>query len=86
MFPEGHKLPSNYYVVKKMVKKLSLEYDKINACENDYMLYGDDKDLEICKYCELSHYKVAKNYGSNTIPRKVLRYFKITPRLPRIIT
>ena len=85
VFPEGHKLPSNYYAVKKMVKKLSLEYDKIHACENDCMLfYGEDKDLEIYKYCELSRYKVATNYGGHTIPRKVLGYFKITPRLQRL--
>ena len=82
VFPEGHKLPSNYYAVKKIVKKLSLGYEKIHACENDCMLfYGDDKDLENCKYCNLSRYKAATHAGNNTIPRKVLRYFKITPRL-----
>ena len=31
VFPEGHKLPSNYYAVKKIVKKLSLGYEK-NSC------------------------------------------------------
>nr|XP_017233132.1 PREDICTED: uncharacterized protein LOC108207183 [Daucus carota subsp. sativus] len=85
VFPEGHKLPSNYYAVKKIVKKLSLGYEKIHACENDCMLfYGDDKDLENCKYCNLSRYKAATHAGNNTIPRKVLRYFKITPRLQRL--
>ncbi|XP_074336473.1 uncharacterized protein LOC141673618 [Apium graveolens] len=68
-----------------MVKKLSLGYEKIHACENDCMLfYGDDKYLENCKYCELSRYKDATNGGSDTIPRKILRYFKITPRLQRL--
>ena len=85
VFPVGHKLPSNYYAVKKMVKKLSLGYEKIHACENDCMLfYGDDKDLKNCKFCNLSRYKVATHVGNNTIPRKVLRYFKITPRLQRL--
>ncbi|KAL8125779.1 hypothetical protein AgCh_013165 [Apium graveolens] len=85
VFPEGHKLPFNYYGVKKMVKKLSLGFEKIHACENDCMLfYGDDKDLENCKYCELSRYKDTTNGGSDTIPRKILRYFKITPRLQRL--
>ena len=28
VFSEGHKLPSNYYAVKKIVKKLSLGYEK----------------------------------------------------------
>ncbi|XP_074374342.1 uncharacterized protein LOC141714740 [Apium graveolens] len=85
VFPEGHKLPFNYYGVKKMVKKLNLGYEKIQACENDCMLfYGDDKYLENCKYCELSRYKDSTNGGSDTIPRKILRYFKITPRLQRL--
>ncbi|XP_074351799.1 uncharacterized protein LOC141690944 [Apium graveolens] len=85
VFPEGHKLPFNYYGVKKMVKKLNLGYEKIHACENDCMLfYSDDKDLENCKYCELSRYKDSINGGSDTIPRKILRYFKITPRLQRL--
>ncbi|XP_074327411.1 uncharacterized protein LOC141665331 [Apium graveolens] len=82
VFPEGHKLPFKYYGVQKMVKKLNLGYEKIHACENDCMLfYSDDKDLENCKYCELSRYKDSINGGSDTIPRKILRYFKITPRL-----
>ncbi|KAK1405700.1 hypothetical protein POM88_005305 [Heracleum sosnowskyi] len=85
VFPEGHKLPFNYYDVKKMVKKLNMGYEKIHACENDCMLfYGDDKDLENCKYCELSRYNVATNGGSDTILRKILRYFKITHRLQRL--
>ncbi|XP_074326065.1 uncharacterized protein LOC141664087 isoform X1 [Apium graveolens] len=68
-----------------MVKKLNLGYEKIHACENDCMLfYGVDKDLENCKNCELSRYKDATNGGSDTIPRKILRYFKITPHLQRL--
>ncbi|XP_074374617.1 uncharacterized protein LOC141715028 [Apium graveolens] len=36
------------------------------------------------KYCGISRYKDAKEGGSNTIPRKVLRYFPLTTRLQRL--
>ncbi|KAJ8615539.1 hypothetical protein MRB53_034911 [Persea americana] len=36
MLPDGEKLPDNYYFCKKMVKKLGLGYQKIDACPNDY--------------------------------------------------
>ncbi|KAJ8639970.1 hypothetical protein MRB53_016664 [Persea americana] len=36
MLPNGEKLPDNYYFCKKMVKKLGLGYQKIDACPNDY--------------------------------------------------
>ncbi|KAJ8618010.1 hypothetical protein MRB53_014196 [Persea americana] len=36
MLLDGEKLPDNYYFCKKMVKKLGLGYQKIDACLNDY--------------------------------------------------
>ncbi|KAJ8639967.1 hypothetical protein MRB53_016661 [Persea americana] len=36
MLPDGEKLPDNYYFCKKMVKKLGLGYQKIDACPNNY--------------------------------------------------
>ena len=64
---------------------LSKKIVKMHACENDCILfYGDDKDLKNSKYCNFSRYKAATHAGINTFPRKVLRYFKITPRLQRV--
>ena len=85
VFPRDHKLSENFNNCKKIVKKLNLGYDKIHACENDCMLfYGDDSHIKYCKYCKLSRYKDAKEGGSQTIPRKVLRYFRLTNRLRRL--
>ncbi|XP_063939076.1 uncharacterized protein LOC135148326 [Daucus carota subsp. sativus] len=87
VFPaDKHKLPLNYYVVKKKVKRLStLAYEKIHACENDCMLfYGSDKDIRNCKYCKLSRYKATTNAGNNVVPRKIFRHFKITDHLQRL--
>lgn len=82
VLPENHTLPPDYKEVKKLVKKLNLGYEKIDACENDCMLfYGEDRNNTFCKYCTLSRYKDATAGGSQTIPRKILRYFRLTPRL-----
>ncbi|XP_074373648.1 uncharacterized protein LOC141713995 [Apium graveolens] len=78
VLPEEHTLPSKYRDIKKMVKKINLGYEKIHACENDYMLfYGDDKDNSCCRYCRISRYKDAKKGGSNTIPRKDIRNVRL---------
>ena len=78
VFLVGHKLPSNYYAVKKIVRKLSLGYEKIHGFENDCMLfYGDDKDLENCKYCNLSRYKAATHAGNNTNPGPLYSGFSL---------
>ncbi|XP_074349663.1 uncharacterized protein LOC141689305 [Apium graveolens] len=38
MLPDNEKLPDNFYYYKKMVKKLGLGYQKIDACPNGYRL------------------------------------------------
>ncbi|XP_074377270.1 uncharacterized protein LOC141718785 [Apium graveolens] len=48
------------------------------------LFYGDDKDNSCCRYCGISRYKDAKEGGSNTILRNVLRYFPLTTRLKRL--
>lgn len=48
------KLPIYFYDAKKTIKKLCLDYIKIDACPNDCMLYwGDDANDERCKHCQL---------------------------------
>ncbi|XP_074326600.1 uncharacterized protein LOC141664542 [Apium graveolens] len=39
VFPENHNLPETYYDVKKMISGLNMGYEKIDACENDCMLF-----------------------------------------------
>ncbi|GJX30536.1 gag-pol polyprotein [Tanacetum coccineum] len=79
------KLPPSYYAIKKTFKTIGLGYESIHACEHDCCLFrGDDnKDLDLCPVCNTSRWK-----GSNTpgkeVPKKVLRYFLIIPRLQRL--
>ena len=46
----------NIYAMKTMMKKLTLGYEKIGACENDCMLYyGDDENKIVCDICDSNH-------------------------------
>ncbi|KAL8156242.1 hypothetical protein AgCh_001369 [Apium graveolens] len=35
VLPGDHKLPEKYYTIRKMIRGLNMEYEKIDACEND---------------------------------------------------
>lgn len=87
-FPHA-KLPSSFYESKKMIKKLGLGYEKIDACPNHCMLYwgsSEDESRDKCKVCNTSRFMSNENdIGANVIiddqhrkkPKsaKVLRYF-----------
>lgn len=84
VLPPKHTLPSIYYEVKKIVKELKLSYNKIDACENNCMLfYGDDKDKKDCDHCGKGCYKKACGKKSTTIPHKILKHFPLIDRLKR---
>ncbi|XP_017234788.1 uncharacterized protein LOC108208774 [Daucus carota subsp. sativus] len=85
VLPDNHKLPQTYYAVKNMLKGLNLGYEKIDACENDCMLfYKENSEKTRCDICNESRYKEPKDLNKKKISRKVLRYFPLTPRLQRL--
>ena len=52
VLPNNHTLSESYYDMKKVIKSLRVEYEKIDVCENDFMLfYGDDKNKIVCNIC-----------------------------------
>nr|GFB70872.1 hypothetical protein [Tanacetum cinerariifolium] len=59
-----------------------LGYESIHACEHDCCLFrGDDnEDLDLCPVCNTSRWKDSNTPGKK-VPKKVLRYFSIIPRL-----
>nr|GEW35078.1 hypothetical protein [Tanacetum cinerariifolium] len=87
VFPisNGYKLPPSYYAIKKTFKMIGLGYESIHACEHDCCLFrGDDnKDLDFCLVCNTSRWKDSNTSGKK-VPKKVLRYFLIIPRLQRL--
>ena len=82
MLPEDHELPGNYYETKKMMRKLGMAEEKIDVCVNHHILYdGENKLKSECPECHEPRYK---EVGKSQIPRKVVRYFPLTPRLRRL--
>ena len=78
--PEGNTLPSSIDEAKKVVCPLDLPHKKYHACINDCAIYrGDYKDRTTCPKCGHGRYKS----GNKKVPRKVVWYFPITPRLQR---
>ncbi|GKB11449.1 hypothetical protein Tco_0845372 [Tanacetum coccineum] len=62
-----------------------LGYESIHACVNDCFLFrGEDiKDVHFCPVCNTSRWKDSNTPGKK-VPKKVLRYFLIIPRLQRL--
>nr|GEV91712.1 hypothetical protein [Tanacetum cinerariifolium] len=87
VFPinNGYKLPPSYYAIKKTFKMIRSGYKSIHACEHDCCLFrGDDnKDLYFYMVCNTSRWKDSNTPGKK-VPKKVLRYFLIIPRLQRL--
>ena len=88
MLPDGEKLPDNYYFCKKMVKKLGLGYQKIDACPNDCMLFCKENEHKtkrtLCSHDRFKPNKEGVTTKKTNIPFKILRYFPITHRLKRL--
>ena len=88
-FPDGLALPKNFNEAKKVIKCLGLGYIKIDACENDCILFRKEyANCDACPTCERSRWK-SKRRSLNgkrvhKVPCKVLRYFPIKRRLQRL--
>ncbi|XP_019256476.1 PREDICTED: uncharacterized protein LOC109234890 [Nicotiana attenuata] len=91
-------IPISYNKAKSMVKDLGLDYEKIDACPNDCMLFRNDhKDDEYCHVCGASRYIKYPEVDSDEVdsdleaskkgyrvPAKILRHFPLIPRLKRL--
>nr|GEY74529.1 hypothetical protein [Tanacetum cinerariifolium] len=87
VFPttKGYKLPPSHYAIKKTFKTIGLGYESIHACVNDCFLFRseDHKDKQFCLVCNTSRWKDSNTPGKK-VPKKVLHYFPIIPRLQRL--
>ncbi|XP_049382842.1 uncharacterized protein LOC125847219 [Solanum stenotomum] len=86
-------IPPSYNKTKSMFKNLGLDYEKIDACPNDCMLYRNDhKDDEFCHTCGASRYIKSPEVDSELEPSKkqhqvsakTLRHLPLIPRLKRL--
>ncbi|GJS93981.1 hypothetical protein Tco_0800949 [Tanacetum coccineum] len=82
----------SYYAIKKTFKNKDrvtsplgvMVRSSIHACVNDCFLFRGDanKDVHFCPVCNTSRWKDSNTPGKK-VPKKVLRYFLIIPRLQR---
>ncbi|WMV49767.1 hypothetical protein MTR67_043152 [Solanum verrucosum] len=86
-------IPPSYNKIKSMVKNLDLDYEKIDACPNDCMLFRNDhKDDEFRHTRGASRYIKSPEVDSELEPSKkqhrvsakTLRHFPLIPRLKRL--
>ena len=82
-------LPKSYYQAKKILCPMGMEYQKIQACPNDCMLYRHEfEEMSKCPRCGVSRYKVKDDEECSSDenskkghPTKVLWYLPIVPDL-----
>ncbi|WVZ64567.1 hypothetical protein U9M48_014065 [Paspalum notatum var. saurae] len=82
-FPDNNALPRSYSETKILLRELGLGYESIHVCENNCVLFWKKyAKLDRCPVCEESRWKDPN--GNKRVPRKVLRYFPLKPRLRRL--
>ena len=87
MLPDNNELPLSMYEAKKTMAALGMDYEKINACPFDCILYRKEfKDATSCPTCKASRWKLKKNSTETRegVPAKVLWYFPPIPRFLRM--
>jgi hypothetical protein len=84
--PSNHKILEDMYQPKKLLSVLSMEYEKIDACKDNYMLfYKEHKDETKCLKCGKSRFVEVINEDSEKVMTKVahkqLCYMHVTPQM-----
>ena len=82
LLPEDNCLPASLYQAKTLTRRLGLDFRNIEGCPNGCVLFDSEetKNLDRCPKCNAGRYK---DMFHLIRPLKVLRQFRITPRLQR---
>ena len=86
ILPKDEKLVESFYASKKMVKKLGMGYERIDAYLNDCMLfYKEDQLKSSCDVCGESRFKPRQEGRSQKdILYKIFLYLFLTSKLQRL--
>jgi hypothetical protein len=72
LIPVKHNMPKDLYQSKKIVVGLGMNYEKIDACEKNCMLFWKEhKDDAECMHCSRSRYVKVINEDGVTVTTKV---------------
>ena len=85
MCPNGNEITANFFETKTLLSGLELPHHRIHVCPNGCMLFWkDDGELEKCIVYGVERWFIRKIVRSKKLPKKVLIYFPICPRLQRL--
>jgi hypothetical protein len=84
VLPSNHKMLKDIYQSKKLLSALGMEYEKIDACEDNYMLfYKEHKGETKCLKCGKSRFIEVVNEDGEKVTTKVahkqLHYMPLMP-------
>lgn len=83
LLPASNTLPRTYREMCAVLKDLGMEYNTIDACPNDHIIYyGQHASKSECPECGTSRYRI--DQVTDKVPRKVLRHIPIIPRFQRL--
>jgi hypothetical protein len=80
----NHKMRENFYQSKKIISDLDMNYEKIDSCGNNCILFWKDHENDThCMHCGKSRYAVVVDEEGTEVNTKVLikqlQYMHITP-------
>lgn len=85
MSSKPNNILESYYECKKVFKGIGMGYEKIYVCKYDCALfYTEHANKDKCPECNEPRYKNNDCQQGKKVPKKVLRYFPLVPRLKRL--
>ncbi|CAN6677699.1 unnamed protein product [Malus baccata var. baccata] len=85
MCPQPNNVPNSFRECKKILNCLGLGCENVHACYYDCALfYKEHEKKDRCPVCNEPRYKDSHYEQRKKVPRKVLRYFPLKPRLQRL--
>jgi hypothetical protein len=83
LLPSSNVLPRTYRGLHAIMKDIGMDYQTINACPNEHIVYyGQYASKTECLQCLVSRYRT--DQVTKRVSRKVLRHIPIIPCLQRI--
>ena len=80
LLPLSNILPRTYQDLNAIMKEIGMEYQAIDPCPNDHIIYYGQHALKTeCLQCQTNRYQT--DQLKKKVPRKVLHHIPIIPHL-----
>jgi hypothetical protein len=84
LLPSSNILPRTYRGLHAIMKDIGMDYQTIDACPNDHIIYYGQHASKIeCLQCLISRYRT--DQVTKRVPQKVLHQIPIIPRLQQLL-